>query len=268
MPNKYSKLQDKRILILGGTSGIGFCVAENCLENGAIVIVASSRQESIDKTISRLSTSYPDFSSRISGHIIDLRSDTAETSILALLDTATNHKTHLLDHIVSTAGDSVPIQPLSAFRDATTLTDAQRVRVLAPMYIAKHAKQYMHDSARSSITITSGVNSYMPGNGWALPALAGMAVEGLVRALAVDLRPVRVNAVAPGAVWTELFQRTFTGEQLERFKQEFARQTLVGDVGMPEDVSEAYLYFMRDAFVTGQVVLTEGGLLLAPGAQR
>ncbi|KAJ9652683.1 hypothetical protein H2198_008086 [Neophaeococcomyces mojaviensis] len=270
MPAKYTnKLNGKRVLVLGGTSGIGFCVAENALENGATVIVASSRQESVDKTLSRLTTSYPDMpSSRILGHVIDLRSPDSEKSIIELLDFATNDKKDLLDHIVSTAGDSIPIQPLSAFSDAEVLTNAQRVRILAPLFVAKHAKEYMHVSPRSSITVTGGVNSYQPGNGWVLPAISGNAIDGMVRGLAVDLRPIRVNAVAPGAVWTELFQRTFTGEQLEQFKQKFAKQTLVGDVGSPEDVSEAYLYVMRDAFITGQIVLTEGGLLLAPGAQR
>lgn len=270
MPSKYTnKLQNKRVLVLGGTSGIGFCVAENALENGAIVTVASSQQSSIDKTLSRLHESYPDLSSNVNGRTIDLRSDDAENSIIELLKFATNDGKDLLDHIVNTAGDSIPIQPISAFSGGDTLTSAQRVRIVASIFLAKHAPgKYMHISPRSSLTFTGGVNSYRPGSGWVLPALGGMGMVGLVRGLAVDLRPIRVNLVEPGAIDTELFQRTFTGEQLEKFRESFKKETLVGLIGTPEDMSEAYLYVMRDGFLTGQTILSEGGLLLAPGAQR
>lgn len=271
MPAKYSnKLQDKRVLILGGTSGIGFCVAENALENGATVIVASSRQESVDKTLSRLQESYPSLTGNVFGHTIDLRSDDAESSIISLLDFATNNGKDVLDHIVSTAGDSVAIKPLSAFEGAGSLSDAQRVRVVAPILIAKHAPgKYLKQSSRSSITLTGGVNAHRPGQNWFISASGGAALQGLVRSLAVDLRPIRVNLVEPGAVDTEIFSKNFQGgEQLDKLRAEFAKQTLTGEMGRPEDVSEAYLYFMRDAFATGQCNLTEGGLLLAAGAQR
>ncbi|KAK5940940.1 hypothetical protein PMZ80_006217 [Knufia obscura] len=271
MPPKYiNKLHNKRVLILGGTSGIGFCVAENVLENGAIVIVASSRQESIDKTLARLRESYPDSSKNVSGHVIDLRSDNVEAHIICLLDSATNNAKAPLDHIVSTAGDNVAIQPLSAFNGMETIISAQRVRYNASMLIAKHAPgKYLRRSNHSSITLTGGVNTHRPGNNWAIPASLGAALHGLVRALAVDLRPIRVNIVEPGATDTELFSRTFTDkERLEKLKEVFRKQTLTGEMGRPEDVSEAYIYFMRDRFVTGQSVLTEGGLLLAAGAER
>lgn len=270
MPNKYTnKLHNKRVLVLGGTSGIGFCVAENALENGAIVTVASSRQESIDKTLSRLRDSYPNLTGNISGHTIDLRSDGAEESIISLLDSATNNGKDLLDHIVSTAGDSLPIQPLSAFDGTATLDKAQRVRIIAPMLIAKHAPgKYLRSSNKSTITLTGGVNTHRPGVNWLIPGYAGAGLQGLVRALAVDLRPIRVNLVEPGAVETELFSRVYAGEQLEKMLAEFKKQTLTGAIGRPEDVSELYVYFIRDSFVTGQCVLSEGGLLLAAGLAR
>ncbi|KAK5101142.1 hypothetical protein LTS08_004748 [Lithohypha guttulata] len=270
MSLKYTrKLEGKRVLVLGGTSGIGFCVAENALENGAHVIVASSRQPSIDSTLSRLRNSYPELSSNVTGHTIDLRSSESEASIIELLKAATNDGTEPCDHIVHTAGDNLSIGPIDQFEGAEALLNAQRVRLLAPMLFAKHAPgKYMRRSNTSSIIFTGGVNTYRPGAGWAIPALVGGAQQGLMRALAVDLKPIRVNLVEPGAIDTELFQRTFTGEQLEAFRQKYRDQTLTGAIGTPENMSEAYLYVMRDAFVTGQTVLSEGGLLLAPGAQR
>lgn len=267
-PKYTNKLSNARVLILGGTSGIGFCVAENALEHGASVIVASSRQSSVDKALSRLAESYPDRASSVSGYTIDLKSDDVERSIITLLQRATDDGKHPLDHIVTTASDSLPLQPLSDLAGTpTTLLDATRVRVFAPMLLAKHATAtYLRRSSRSSITLTGGVNSYRPGTGWVLPAVSGSATDGLARSLAVDLRPVRVNLIAPGAVETELFRSAFPPDRLDAVREGYARQTLVGAVGTPEDVSEAYLYCMKDGFVTGQVILSEGGLLLAPRA--
>lgn len=270
MPNKYiNKLEGKRLLVLGGTSGIGFCIAENALENGASVIVASSRQQSIDKTLARLHATYPDRKADISGHVIDLRSDNTEQLLVELFDFATDHGEHRLDHIAMTAADSVPIQPLSQFTGTDMLADTIKVKQVATLLIAKIAPgKYLRQSNKSSITLTGGVNTYQPGNGWAIPAMAGGALVGLVRALAVDLRPIRVNLVDPGAIETELFSRTFEGEKLQQLLKHFKDNTLTQEIGTPEDMSEAYIYAMKDAFITGTTILSDGGLLLVPGTFR
>lgn len=91
--------------MLGGTSGIGFCVAEASIESGATVIVASSRQANIDKTIERITASYPHCKSRLSGHLCDLASPDVEENLNTLLDFATNDGKDKLNHIVNTAGD-------------------------------------------------------------------------------------------------------------------------------------------------------------------
>ena len=69
----------------------------------------------------------------------------------------------------------------------------------------------------------------------------------------------------PGAIDTELFTKVFKPEQLDGVRQTFRKLTLTGEIGKPEDMSEAYLYIMKDAFMTGQTVLSEGGMLLSPG---
>ncbi len=89
-----------------------------------------------------------------------------------------------------------------------------------------------------------------------LAAVGG--IEFFTRGLAVDLAPVRVNCVAPGAVDTEFFQ-AYGGESvLNQFKERTTTKT----VGRPEDLAEAYLYCMRDHFVTGTVIGSNGGGLL------
>ena len=86
----------------------------------------------------------------------------------------------------------------------------------------------------------------------------------MARGLAVDLKPIRVNVMAPGAIDTEIFDVYAAGDpaRRERLREVFAAKTLLGKCGRPEDTAEAYLYLMRDAFVTGHVLVTDGGYLL------
>ena len=72
-PTKYtSKLHDTRLLIFGGTSGMGFCVAEAAIEHGAHVCISGSKQYKLERALSRLQSTYPDSASEVSGHICDL----------------------------------------------------------------------------------------------------------------------------------------------------------------------------------------------------
>jgi NAD(P)-dependent dehydrogenase (short-subunit alcohol dehydrogenase family) len=126
------------------------------------------------------------------------------------------------------------------------------------MIIAKKfIPRFMHLSHESSFSLTSGALGQRPPPGFSVVATAGAAVEGAVRGLAVDVKPVRVNAVFPGAIDTELMAR-----QPEERKKIYVSQTLTGSLGKPEDTAEAYLYLMKDSFVTGSMIHTEGGMLL------
>ncbi|KAK5056226.1 hypothetical protein LTR84_012779 [Exophiala bonariae] len=264
MALKYSnKLAGKRVLVIGGTSGIGFSVAEACVELGAVVTVASSRQPKIDKTITRLITTYPDANDRISGHVVDLASSDVEAALRTLLDFATGAGKHTLDHIVSTAGDTLAVEKIANVTAAQAQQYGQ-VRFIGQLMLAKLAPHYIQRSSASSITFTGGISSTKPPPGWS--ALVGWnnAKEAMVRGLAVDLAPLRCNLVAPGAIDTEYLYH-MAGDDAARNKElvaMFGSKSLLGKCGKPEDTAEAYLYLMRDTFITGQVIKTEGGYLL------
>jgi NAD(P)-dependent dehydrogenase (short-subunit alcohol dehydrogenase family) len=261
MALKYSKkLHNKRVLVLGGTSGIGFCVAEACVEFGAIVTVASSKQPKVDKTIQRLTTSYPGAKDRVSGATCDLASEHVEEELKRMFEFAT--KDGKLDHVVNTAGDSFGLIKLADI----TAADIQRqgsVRYVGMLLMAKLAPRYMNVSSESSITSTGGVNSTKPGEGWSTIAGWGAAKEGMARGLAVDMKPIRVNCVAPGAIETEFFDTIGGGGMRERIVELYKSKTLLGKIGKPEDMAEAYLYLMRDAYVTGITLVSDGGYVLA-----
>ncbi|KAK3319553.1 short-chain dehydrogenase [Cercophora scortea] len=262
-PLKYtSKLQNKNLLVLGGTSGVGFSVAEAALEHGANVTISGSNDLKLADALSRLGQAANPHSARIAGKTCDL-SDTAglEANLTSLLLFATADGTRKLDHVVFTAGDRLKIIPLPD-ASAPAVTDAFAIRFVAPLILAKLLPRFAHtDRAASSLTLTGGVTARRPQPGLAVLAGLGSAVEGLMRGLAVELKPMRVNIVSLGAVKTEIFT-SLPADRLEELVQQYNARALVGGIGRPEDVAEAYVYCMKDAFATGTVLETDGGIML------
>lgn len=260
---KYvSKLSGIRVLVLGGTSGIGFSVAEAALEHGAFVILSGSNPTRLSNAIDLLKTSYPDRAAQVSGHTCDLsQPQSTESNLTTLFDAATASGTRPIDHIVFTAGDSLKIIPVSE-STIETIQRAGTVRFLGALMLAKVAPNYLAPGPASSITLTSGTNGAKPMPGWTVQAAWGTGLEGMTRGLAVDLQPVRVNLVSPGAVHTERFNDV-AGGKMDDFLQKMRNATTTGEVGRPEDVAEAYLYAMKDRFLTGTIISSDGGRLLA-----
>ena len=257
---KYTtKLVGKRVLVIGGTSGVGFCVAEAALECGAHVMICGSRQSKLDNALSRLKSAYPEKSSNIRGQTCDLSEPQFLESRLEVLLQATAGGSKL-DHIVFTAGPALKITPVSEASVDDILT-AGHVRFLGPFVLGKVAPKYMHNDSTSSITLTGGTNSHRPVKSWTIQAAWGSGVEGMMRGLAVDLAPIRVNIIELGAVHTELFG-DIPEAHLPALLQRMRDSSLLDKVGTPEDVAQAYLFTLKDHFVTGSVIKTDGGRLL------
>ncbi len=106
---KYAnKLHSANVLALGGTSGIGFAVAEAALEFGSFVTVASSNPQNAQDTVAKLQTAYPSKKANVKGYVCDLGvPDRLEENIVALLDTVVKETGRKIDHIVHTAGVGV-----------------------------------------------------------------------------------------------------------------------------------------------------------------
>lgn len=113
----------------------------------------------------------------------------------------------------------------------------------------------MEKEPDSSYTLTGGFITTKPPPGWGLHAVSG--VEGMSRGLAVDMAPVRVNVVAPGVIKTEAMK-----DVPDQALEGLAEATKVKRLGRPEVVAEAYLYFMKDGFVTGSILHSNGGRFL------
>jgi NAD(P)-dependent dehydrogenase (short-subunit alcohol dehydrogenase family) len=264
-PGKYaSKLFEKNVLVLGGTSGIGFAVAEAAWEFQAQVTISGTNQPKIDKKIAEMKASNPAGEvSKLRGFPCDLANpEMLEENLKALLDFTTNKGHNRVDHIVFCSGDIGPIKPLAEV-DVAYIHAKSLVRASGPIIIAKLCTLhgYLNSSPSSSFTLTSGINTAKPAKGWTVFAGVGGAVEGIARGLAVDMAPIRVNSVAPGAVHTELFEKV-GGDKVEGMLKHYKERSMTKTVGRPEDVAEAYLYCMRDHFITGSLIESSGGGLL------
>ena len=119
-----------------------------------------------------------------------------------------------------------------------------------------------HIASGGSITLSSGVAGLRPRKGWTVAASICGAVEALTRALAVELAPIRVNAVCPGLVRTDLWI-DMTEPDRERMYRDAGQRLPVSRVGEADDLAQTYLYLMREGFSTGQVVVVDGGGVLA-----
>lgn len=251
-----NKLHGQRIVVVGGTSGIGFAVAEGAIELGATVIVASSNPTRVSEAVSRIETTYPSAKGRISGIPLDLGNiSTLDANVKAFFEKITEGG-QTLNHVVFTAGDDLRPGNLDTLV-AEDLIKSSTVRYYGAIFVVKYAKKVLPKSTGSSITITTGSISEKPSPGFGVGNGTATGIHGLARGFALDLAPVRVNAISPGIVDTELL-RKFPKHLVDVY----AKKTATGQIAAVEDVAEAYLYVIKDKNVTGSVISTNGGGLL------
>jgi NAD(P)-dependent dehydrogenase (short-subunit alcohol dehydrogenase family) len=236
-------LDGKRIVVLGGSSGIGLATAQAAARDGASVVIASSRQERIDQALATLPAG-------AEGHVLDLADAAAAQTLFGRVGG--------FDHLVFTAGETLQLGSLASM-DLATARRFFGLRYWGALLAAK----YGSDSIRTggSIVFTSGIAAGRPRAGWALGASICAAMEGLTRALAVELAPIRVNIVSPGMVKTPLWADMKEADRDALYRQTEAKLP-VGHVGEAVEIAEAYLYLMRQSYCTGQVLVVDGGAML------
>jgi NAD(P)-dependent dehydrogenase (short-subunit alcohol dehydrogenase family) len=241
-----SSLEGKRVVVIGGSSGIGFAIAESARDDGANVVIGSSSAAKVEAAAARLGN-------RAEGHVVDVRD---EESVAAFFE-----RVGAFDHLAYTAGDWDPARgggPVAEL-DLNRAHGAFTVRFWGALAAVKHAQRQIATSG--SITITDGLIAHRPRKGAAISTAMAGAIEHLTRALAVDLAPVRVNAVCPGYVLTEVWNSIPEDRRQEHLRRVTERQPLAR-AGEPAEVAEAYLYLMRGGFSTGQVLIVDGGMAL------
>jgi NAD(P)-dependent dehydrogenase (short-subunit alcohol dehydrogenase family) len=199
----------------------------------------------------RVEAALSELSGGCDGAVLDVRE---EAEVAALFE-----RLREVDHVVFTAGDAFTPRPLAdlCLGDARAVFD---VRFWGEVTVIKYAAPRIRPGG--SIALTTGTVGERPVPGAALAAAGAGAAEGLVRGLAAELAPVRVNAVRAGAVRTPLWDSIPETEREALFAR-LAQRTLMGTVGEPEEIALAHLYLMQNRYVTGTVLTVDGRLLLA-----
>ena len=236
-------LTEQHIVVIGGTSGIGLEVARRGLERGADVTVASSRQVSVDKALATLGGA-------ASGQALDVNSLTAVEEFFAGVGG--------FDHLVYTAGEALLSMPVAEL-DLDAARRFFEVRYFGALSTVHAAAPNIRPGG--SITLTSGTVADRPMTGLSLPASLCGAMNSLTRTLAVELAPIRVNAVAPGMVRSPLWSDVAEDDR-EAMYARFGASLPAGRVGEVGDAAEAYLYCMTQLWGTGAVLEINGGSLL------
>lgn len=236
-------LTGHRVVVIGGSSGMGLATARAAARAGASVTIASSDKGRLDAALAEL----PD---GCAGVVADT---TDENAVAALFQ-----QVGRLDHLVYTAGDAVAPHPVAEL----PLAEARRrldVRFWGSVAAVKHAIPYL--SPTGSISVTSGTVGVRPVPGFALGAAGVGAIEGLARGLAVELAPIRVNVVRAGAIRTPMWDRVPETQRATMFAA-LAKRTLTGAIGEAEQIAATHLYLMENEFVTGTVITVDGGSVL------
>ena len=161
-----------------------------------------------------------------------------------------------VDHLVITAGSYAPGKLADTDLDVLLLTLQERIA--GPMYAIKAALPRIPPTG--SIMLTSGQLSDRPTDtGTSVISAALRGVEGLAQSLALELRPIRVNVIAPGLIDTPLLDR-FGADVKSMVLDSAAAKSPVSRVGRPEEPAHGIVFLMENGFVNGEVLHVDGGM--------
>lgn len=238
-------LTDQRVVVIGGSSGMGLATACAAAEAGAHVLIVARDEVKLARAAAEV------------GHAaatqrLDIRD---EAAVAAFFDTVDP-----IDHLVVTAHassavtgalDSLANMPMAAAR---AFMDT---KFWGALIVAKYGQKKVN--AHGSIVFLSGaagVRKLLP-NHTVIGATNG-AIEAFARQLAREIAPKRVNVIAAGLVRTPAYDG-LSAEARDRMYAGYAQTALVGRVGQPEDIARAAIYLMGNSYVTGQVHEIDGG---------
>ncbi len=231
-----TSLAGQRVVIIGGSSGLGLATAALAREHGATVTIAGRSEDKLREASAAL------------GEADTASVDISDESSVAALFAPYDH----IDHLIITAGTLGPSGVTQ--QDLPTLQSVLEQRLWGAIYAVRAAAPKM--TAGGSITLTSGGIAARPRAGAAMISVALAAVEALAPALALELAPVRVNCITPGVVLTPL---QGSGPEAEARVAERGKTLPVGRAGNVDDLAQAYLMAMTNGYLTGEVLHIDGG---------
>jgi NAD(P)-dependent dehydrogenase (short-subunit alcohol dehydrogenase family) len=231
------ELKDQTVLVIGRGSGIARAITETVRDAGATVVVAGRDKDA-------LAAAY-DGDAGITAEYVDL---TDEASIAALAERTA------IDHIVSTASARARGKVADLDRDA--IRASFDTKVIGPLMLAKHFAPKLPPTG--SLVIFSGVAATKIAVGTLGVAITNGAAEVLARSLALELAPIRVNAISPGVIDTGAWD-AFGPQGKADYFADIAARNPARRIGTVDDIASAVRFALTNTFLTGQTLHVDGG---------
>ena len=234
-------LQGQRVVVIGGTSGIGLETAKAATALGAEVTVVGRDEHKLRAALAALGGG-------ASGLSVDASDRTALERFF--------EQVQQLDHLVLAASGAAGAGPIASL-DLDELRAGFEAKLFPHLSAVQLALPRLSDTG--SVTFIASASPNAPYTGVAgLSAING-ALEAIVPGLAVELKPIRVNAISPGVIDTPWWSGLPEEDRNAVFSQ-YGGAAPVGRIGAPEEVAQAIVAVMSNGFITGTVLTIDGGL--------
>lgn len=237
---KNEELKNRRVIVVGGSSGIGLKLSEELVTLGSDVVIAS-------RSVEKLMAAKRQLDNKVTTYELDASDEQAVIRFF--------FEVGKIDHVVAA------IKPDQVTGNFVTMPSSEvrkafEAKYWGQCYVARHCLPYL--SKEGSILLTSGIASSRGYQGYSGIAAINGAIESLVKALAVELAPIRVNAVSPGFI--ERFQNDT--ERYDALKS-FGVRPPLDRLGTHKEVSAAYLFLLQNQYTSGMTLPIDGGELCA-----
>lgn len=238
---------EKRVVVLGGTTGIGLTTAKLLLDRGARVLVTGRTRETLDAAREELGW-----------NAIAVESDVASLGDLDDLADRVRSEFGTFDLLFANAGVTRP-----APHEGTTEADFDEqlaVNAKGPYFAVQKLAPLMREGG--AVVLTTSVANEMSLPMISAYAASKAALRSMARTLAGELLPraIRVNAVSPGAIDSGVLDRTMPADAAEEAKRQYAESAPMGRLGRPQEVAEAVAFLAFGAtFTTGAELVVDGG---------
>lgn len=247
------RLENKVAVITGASRGIGFSVAEAFVREGAKIALCGSRQESAESAAAKMLQTYPN------AEILPVGVDVTDSGAISDMVSRVVDKWGYIDVLVNNAG-------VTSAKQLFDMTDEDfdsviRINLSGPFKCTREVAKIMRQRGGSIINTSSMVGTY-GGKMQSAYSSSKFGINGLTKSCAKELGAygIRVNAVAPGVVATDMMKNSVNEQMLSGLKQ----ITPLGRAGEPKELAGAYVYLASDeaSFTTGAILHVDGGIVM------
>ena len=244
-----SRLKNKVAVITGGNSGIGFGIAREFKNEGAVGAIVGRNKDTLARAAAQLGDDF-----------IAINADVTNLSDLERVFAATAEKFGKIDVVVANAGAGV-VGTVADLGEAD-YDKAMDLNLKSVYFTVQKALPYMNDGGSIILIGSNAAHRAYPN--FTLYGAAKAAVIFFAKAFSSDLlgRKIRVNVITPGTTDTPAFEQFVPAEQIEAIKKHFAGEMPIGRIGQPSDIGKTAVFLASDdsSFMLGAELLVDGGM--------